>query len=76
MTKKEKEVGYFKAHTTEVEINGIKHRVATLYLDNLKKSLGKKVIISKDEQSAADKYLKDIEERSKESAKVTAPEKK
>lgn len=64
------EGSYHKNHTVEVEIDGEKQPVAIIYLDNLKKSLGKRVSITKKESDKAAAYLKEDEARKKEVEKV------
>jgi hypothetical protein len=58
MKQEDLEGSYHKNHTVEVEIDGEKQPVAILYLDNLKKSLGKRVTVSKKESDKAANYIK------------------
>lgn len=71
MNKEDRDKGYFKAHTTEVTIDGEKQRVATIYLDNLQKSLGKRLTITAEQEKASDDYLKADKARVAEVNKVT-----
>ena len=64
--------GYNAAHTVEVKIDGKEDRVAILYLDNLKKSLGKRFSISKEEAAKAADYIKENDKREAEIKKVEA----
>lgn len=70
MTQQDLEGSYHANHTVEVEIDGEKQPVAILYLDNLKKSLGKRVTISKKESDKAANYLKSIKGAEAEVEKI------
>lgn len=70
MTEKESKDGYFKAHTVEVTLDGVKQRVAVIYLKQLQKKLGKRLEVSTKEEAAAASYIKDVKARDAETEKV------
>lgn len=72
MQREDLEGSYHKNHTVEVEVDGVKQPVAILYLDNLKKSLGSRLSISKKESDKATSYIKAHEARQKEVEKIEA----
>lgn len=68
MTEKDYKEGYHNRHTVKVGIDGVEHPVAILYLAELKKKLGKRITVAKDQESKASKYLAE-EKKAKEEAK-------
>lgn len=76
MNTEDLEGSYHRNHTVQVEIDGQEQPVAILYLDNLKKSLGGRVKISKEESDKATAYLKAHKDREAETAKIEAAAKR
>lgn len=57
MKQQDLEGSFHKNHTAEVTIDGVKQRVSFLYLDALKKKLGKRINVTKKEEDRAKAYI-------------------
>jgi hypothetical protein len=70
MTEQEYKDGYFNSHTVEVTIDGAEERVSIIYLSELKRKLGNRMVVSKAATDAAAQYIAEVKGREREREKV------